>query len=264
MTPTARTGRVSGRARGLWFPHQHGAWAMLAVPLLLGVAASRPDPWQLLLAVAAVTGYLASATAQAWLRSRRRPTYLPSLVVYGSVFVGLGLALALTHPAVLATGMLVVPAAAVAIGGSKPGTKRDLVNSLAQVAIAIALVPAAALLAGPLDAGRIAPAAAVAAVDLVGVVLVVRSVIRERENRSFALVAVGWHAVATALAALIMSPAYVLVGLALTARAAALPMVFRRRAASAHPLRPVQVGIVEIVAAGMVVVAAFASPPAIR
>ncbi len=31
----------------LWIPRQHGAWAMLLLPLLLGVAASTPDPWQL-------------------------------------------------------------------------------------------------------------------------------------------------------------------------------------------------------------------------
>ena len=31
----------------LWIPRQHGAWAMLLLPVLLGVAASAPDPWQL-------------------------------------------------------------------------------------------------------------------------------------------------------------------------------------------------------------------------
>jgi YwiC-like protein len=45
---------------------------MLAVPFLLGVAASRPGQWQLVLAVTAVTRYLVLAVAQARLRARRR------------------------------------------------------------------------------------------------------------------------------------------------------------------------------------------------
>ena len=75
---------VQRRTARLWLPHQHGAWAMLALPILVGIAASRFVPGQLLLAVAAVAAYLASTTLQAWLRARRRPSYVPSIVVYGA------------------------------------------------------------------------------------------------------------------------------------------------------------------------------------
>ncbi len=260
MTTATRTGQTPTRTRTLWFPHQHGAWAMLAVPLLLGVAASRPDPWQFVLALAAVAGYLASATAQAWLRSRRRTTYIPSLLVYGGVFAILGIVIAVSHPAVLATAVIVVPAAAIALSGAKPGTKRDVVNSLAQAASALALVPAAALLAAPLKAAAVLPALAVATAYLVGVVLVVRSVIRERDNTRFAVASVAWHAVATVLAAVLLPLPWALVGLALTARACALPIVRRRRAGSGRPLRPVHVGIVEIAATVVIVLVAFLVP----
>jgi hypothetical protein len=264
MTTATRTGQAPTKTRPLWFPHQHGAWAMLAVPLLLGVAGSRPDPWQLVLALAAVAAYLASATAQAWLRSRRRPSYAASLLLYAGAFGILGVLIAVSHPVVLSTAVIVVPAAAIALRGAKPGTKRDLVNSLAQAAIALALVPAAALLAGPLDAATVLPALAVATVYLVGVVLVVRSVIRERDNTGFAIASVAWHAVAALLAAVVLPPPYALVGVALTGRAAALPIVTRRRAGSVRPLRPVHVGIVEIVAATVVVLVAFLVPAALR
>ncbi len=52
----------------LWIPRQHGAWAMLLLPVLLGVAASAPSPWQLVVAVDALAAYLASATLQVWSR----------------------------------------------------------------------------------------------------------------------------------------------------------------------------------------------------
>lgn len=237
---------------------------MLAVPLLLGVAASRPDPWQVVLAAAAVAGYLASATAQAWLRSRRGPSYVSSLIAYASTFAVLGIAVAVTHPAVLATAALIVPATLLALRGAKPRTRRDLLDSLAQALVALALVPAAALLGGPLDPGRVGPAVAVASVYLFGVVLVVRSVIRERDDTAFAGVSVGWHLGAAVLAAFLLPPAYTLVGLALAGRAAALPIMQRRRAGTGRPLRPVNVGVVEIVASTIVVVVAFLVPPAIR
>lgn len=95
---------------------------MLAVPLLLGVAATGPSAWQLVLAVAAVAGYLLSATAQAWLRARRRPSFVPSLVIYGGVFAASGAALLLAFPFLLLAAVVVVPAGALVIGGARPGT----------------------------------------------------------------------------------------------------------------------------------------------
>lgn len=258
MSSVARTGAAPTTARRLWFPHQHGAWAMLAVPLLLGVAASRPSAWQLILAAAAVAGYLASATAQAWLRSRRRPSYVPSLATYSTVFVASGLALLASHPALLATAVVLLPAGAITIAGARPGTGRDLASSLAQVAIVLVLVPAAAYLAAPLEPAAVVPATSVAAGYLVGTVLVVRSVIRERGNARFAGLSVGYHAALVFGAAALLPWAYAAVAAGLLARAIGLPVVQRRRAGTARPLRPVQVGVVEIVASTALVVAAFA------
>lgn len=247
-------------ARSLWFPRQHGAWAMLAVPLLLGIAATAPSPWQLVLAVAAVAAYLASATAQAWLRARRRPSFLTSLAVYGGVAAVAGLALVVAFPALLLGAVVIVPAGALVIGGARPGTPRDLVNSLGQVAIALVLVPAAAYVSGAWDQEAVLRATLVSAGYLVGTVLVVRSVIRQRGNTAFAAVSIGFHAACTVAAALALAWPYAVYFAGLTLRAIALPLVERRRAGSPRPLRPVHVGIVEIVASTVLVVLAFAVP----
>jgi hypothetical protein len=53
---------------------------------------------------------------------------------------------------------------------------------------------------------------------------------------------------------------YALVAVGLTARAIALPLAQRRWAGGPHPLRPVHVGIVEIVSSLAVVVVSFAVP----
>jgi hypothetical protein len=251
----------TGSARRQWLPGQHGAWAMLAVPFLLGIAASRPNPWQLVLAVTAVTGYLTSALVQAQLRTRRRDGSPVPLLTFGALFAVSGLALVVARPALLAGLAVIVPASAVTLGGARPGTRRDLANSLAQVAQALVLVPAAALVSGAFDGGPVVAATLVGAAYLVGTVLVVRSVIRERDNRAFATASIGFHG-ALVVGALVFLPlVYALLAAALTARAAALPAVQRHWRGTHRPLRPVQVGVVEMIAAVAVVLVAFVRPP---
>ena len=95
MRATAHPDPRSIPAHRVWVPRQHGAWAMLAVPLLLGVAASEPDAWQLVLAGAAYSGFLASASAQAWSRARRASVYRPPIIAYTAVFAALAALLVL-------------------------------------------------------------------------------------------------------------------------------------------------------------------------
>lgn len=233
---------------------------MLLLPLLLGVAASRPAGWQLVLGGAALAAYLASATLQAWSRSRRSREYRSPVVLYGGVSALLGMALLVTHPPLLLALLVVAPASVVVLQGARPGTPRDLANSLAQVAQALVLVPAAAYVSGAFDPGRVAAYTAVAAAYLLGTVLVVRSVLRERGNDTFAALSMGTHLAIAAVAILLLPAGYVVVGLGLAARAIALPFLQRQWAGGPHPLRPIHVGLVEIVASLAVCIVGFAVP----
>jgi hypothetical protein len=85
-------------------------------------------------------------------------------------------------------------------------------------------------------------------------------VLRERGNERFALGSLGFHVALVALSALALPWAYTVVAAFLAARAAALPVLQRRWSSGPRPLRPVHVGVVEIVASAAVVVAAFAAP----
>jgi hypothetical protein len=243
-----------------WMPRQHGAWAMLAVPFLIGVAASTAGLWQVVLAVASVAGYLASATGQAWLRARRREAFTLPLAAYGAAFAVLGLALVAAFPALLLSLVVIGPTAVLIVAGAKPGTRRDLANSVAQAAQALVLVPSAAWVSGAFDAGSVVVATGVGAAYLLGTVLVVRSVLRERGSRGFTALSVGFHAV-LALPALLLGPAWVLLAVGLTARAAVLPSAARRLAGTGRQLKPVQVGAVEAIASVAVVLVAFLALP---
>lgn len=233
---------------------------MLVLPLLLGVASSSPSAWQLVLAGAALAGYLMSATLQSWSRARRPPEYHWPILVYGVALAVLGLVLVIAFPPVALSLSVAVPAAIVVFKGARPGTRRDLANSAAQVAQALVLVPAAAYVSGEFDIGRVVPYSAVAAAYLLGTVLVVRSVLRERGNVAFAALSVGFHAAGTALALAMLPGGYALLAAGLAARAIALPVARRIRASGERPLRPIHVGMVEIGASLAVVLVSFALP----
>jgi hypothetical protein len=233
---------------------------MLAIPLLLGISVSRFNGWQLVLAGAAASGYLASATAQRWRRARNRQRYRFSLLVYGGTFAAFSLAVVISHPALCLALLVLLPAAAVTLLLSRPGHPRGVSESLAQVVQALVLVPAAAYLAGPLDDSRVALATLAAGLYLVGAVLLVRSVIRERGNFRFAALSIGYHGIAAITALLLLPAAYAMLFVALTVRAIVLPIVERRLADTARPMQPIQVGTVEMVASACLVGLCLARP----
>jgi YwiC-like protein len=260
VTPPIRPAARPIPTRHLWIPRQHGAWAMLLMPVLLGIAASRPSPWQLVLAAAALAAFLGSATAQAWSRARRPPAYRAPIAVYGLTAAVLGLVLVIAFPPLLLAAIVIVPTALIVFGGARPGTPRDLANSLVQVVQALVLVPAAAWVSGAFEVEPVVAYTLVAAGYLFGTVLVVRSVLRERGNEAFALLSVGFHVILAVAALLALPVAYAALAGGLAIRAAALPIVQRRRAGGPKPLRPIHVGIVEIMASLAVVLVSFAVP----
>jgi hypothetical protein len=233
---------------------------MLLLPLLLGVAASRPDAWQLVLGGGALAAYLTSATLQAWARARRAREYRSPALAYAAAFTVLGLVLVTAFPTLLLTLIIVIPTALVVIQGAKPGTRRDLANSLAQVAQALVLVPAAAYVSGEFDVGRVVAYTAVAAAYLLGTVLVVRSVLLKRGNVAVAAGSAAFHVALLVPAIAFLPAAYPLLATALAARAVALPIIQRRLATGPRPLRPIHVGLVEIAASLAVVVTGFIAP----
>jgi hypothetical protein len=233
---------------------------MLAVPLLLGVAVTRPTGWDLVLAGAAVAAYFVSATAQVLARTHARERYAVSLVAYVVVAGILSIALAIAYPVLLLALVVLVPAGALTLWAARLGRARGVVAGLAQVAQALVLLPAAASLAGPIDSTALAQATFLAATYLVGTMLAVRSVIREQGNAGFVAISVGFHVTATIVAALLLPTPYILLLGLLAIRAAALPLAQRRLRRTSRPLRPIQVGIGEMVLAICVVGLAFVSP----
>jgi YwiC-like protein len=233
---------------GPHLPRQHGAWAMLAIPLAIGVAASHPAAADVILAIAAAASYLLAATAQSAIAARDRRRYAASVLLLGSVAGATSAGLVVLAPALALALVVLLPTATVSVALARLRRQRSLASSLMSAVQAVLLAPAAAFLGGMSDPGELARVALVAAVYLVGSVLVVRSVIRERDNDAFTAGSVAAHLAAVASALALPQVPYGLLFIGLTVRAALVPVVGRARARRGLGIRPAFIGLEEGVA----------------
>ncbi|GAB48423.1 YwiC-like family protein [Mobilicoccus pelagius] len=253
--PTPRGGpRASSRAA--WIPKQHGAWAMLAVPFLVGVVRSGLAWPQIPLGIAWLVGYLGFAAAGLWLRSRRRRAYLTPVLVYGGVSLLGGLAALALRPGLLLWAPIYAPFAAVSLWFSARRADRALTNDIVTI-VAASLMTLVAASAGRLGSvaaalrdGPLLGATLALAVYFVGTSLYVKTLIRERASHGYKVASIAYHATSTALAASLpflvpvshRPPAGVHVGLVVffavtTVRAAVL---------AGRRIRPMKVGLGEL------------------
>lgn len=243
---TTYSERVSRRGPG-WVPNQHGAWAMLATPLLVGILASRPAWAHLPLAATWFVGYFAFFAAGLWLKARRRPRYLPPVRAYA---VGAALAGALTlvmRPDVLRWAPLFVLPLGIGLAASALRDDRSLWSGLTTTAGSALMTPVAYDVGGGTNWHRAWVLAAVLALYFAGTVVYVKTMIRERGEPAFLALSVGFHLAAT-LAMIWVHPALVAVFALLTLRTALLARM---------TLSPKAVGIGEIFATVVVAVIAL-------
>ncbi|HZK31880.1 MAG TPA: YwiC-like family protein [Corynebacterium sp.] len=225
-TPTRPPRR---RRRGVtpWFSNEHGAWAMLITPAVLGTVAGvvtwlRTDPGPAgLIAIVAVlcawfTGYGAFFAFGLAARARtpqRRRKYLTPVYVYGALSAAALLGALAAVPAVAWWALPYAPLLLIAVGETLRGRGRSLLSGLSTTVAAALLVPVLMNLgAGEglmvRDTGYDPAPAWTAMIFLAlyfsSTVPFVKSMIRERANRAFLNFSLGYHlAVVGAVAGLV-------------------------------------------------------------
>ncbi|MFN8099287.1 MAG: YwiC-like family protein [Dermatophilaceae bacterium] len=219
-------------------PNQHGAWAMLATPLLVGILASHPRWVHVPLTAFWFVGYFAFFATGLWLKSRRRVRYLPPVRTYGLASVALGLATLALDPGLIRWAPVFIPPLAVGLVASARRDDRALVSGLATTLGSCLMTVVAYAAGNGADWPRAWVLAGILAAYFGGTVVYVKTMIRARGSRPHLLLSVGWHVLATVAMAWVSWPLVAVFAL-LTARAAALP----RRS-----MTPKQVGLVEIAA----------------
>ncbi|BBJ70877.1 hypothetical protein CULC0211_00110 [Corynebacterium ulcerans] len=79
-----------------WVPNQHGAWFMVTVPALIGVAFA-PAWIDIPLLMLWWCGYFAFFAGSVWMRGGYRKRHLPPLAVYGAITAFAGLVVLLCN-----------------------------------------------------------------------------------------------------------------------------------------------------------------------
>lgn len=267
---------MSGARRSAgWVPEQHGAWAMVTVPVLTGVALAGPHWVHLPLVLVWWTAFFLFNAGGLWLRSRRKPRYLPAVGTYGLACAVLGVAVLVVTPHLVRWLPVFAVLIAVTAWASAHRRDRSLLNDA--VTIAAAGLMTAVAYDAPLGWGT--PVTATAGLPgaspdgqlqgwawtwLVtglltayfwGTAPYVKTLIRERGQRRYLVGSVAYHVGLAVVVAVLAAGGWVrwvhaAVWALLAARAGGVPWWQRYRP---RPLRPAAIGAGEVAASLAVV-----------
>lgn len=244
----------------LWVPNQHGAWAMLLLPLLVGAVRGEVRLVHLWLLLAWLAAYLAYYATAVWLRSRRKPRYRPPVVAYGAVTAVTGGALLLMEPELVRWGVVFAPLLTASLAFSARRAERALANDVLTIAATSLMAVIAYGLGQPGDGAWLPGAgwpqgwalAGATFAYLVGTALFVKTMIRDRGSRPMYVASVAYHVAVAALFAWWLP--WVGAFLALMAvRACLVPQHWPRT-------RPVILGVGELVSSVVLGVVLLALP----
>lgn len=247
-----------------YFPPQHGAWAFLGLPLVLGAVVAPWTLFLLVLALAWVAAYPLSYAALGLIRAKRPQRFRRPFLVWLAVVLPAVVILVAARPWLVWIGLAYIALFTINLRYAKRNDERAMVNELVFAAECSAMV----VVTWSVGAGgrSLTPPAKVAfdtvpdrvwvlmivcLLVLAGSTLHVKSLVRERRDARFArvsrVVAVASIAAAVALAAWWGWPGGAWLVVPFVAAAVRAFIVGRR------PMRPGAIGMVEL--AGFVLVA---------
>lgn len=259
-----------------WVPNQHGAWAMLLAPPLVGalIALGYQDPSHVHhrsaifpIAVAWVIGYFSFFSFGLWFKARsasRKAKFVRPMIVYGTIAAIAGITALIAYPGLAWWTLAFAPMVAVAVLEVFRRRQRSLSSGIATT------LASATMLLVMASTGKFAPLPwfffnvpariwvlwLATALYYVGTIFYVKTMIREKGNAPFENLSRKYHAIAfalTVLAALaaifsgdnstVGSMVAVMVMAAAWGRSVAIPSQARR-----NPTRwsPKQVGLLEV------------------
>ena len=184
-------------ARSTWVPNQHGAWAMLVTPVVVGSLLGTLRPLHLLLLVTWLAAYCANFYLSLAMKTRRWSKYRPQLMVYGGAAAVGAVPLLNVEPQLWWIAAVAGPTFLLNAYLVRERNERSWLNDLAGIVLAFA-VGFGAFHAGYDGADRAVVEHAWRAIGIVslysaGTVFYVKTMIRERGSALWMRVSVGFH-----------------------------------------------------------------------
>ncbi|WP_223832972.1 YwiC-like family protein [Streptomyces venezuelae] len=226
-------GRKKRGALRSWLPNQHGAWAMLAVPFMVGAflgdgPGEGPRWAHLPLFGAWLAGYVTAFHVQQWLRLRRLSRnpraprrHVRPAIGAAAVSAVCGVPLLFAYPWLLLAAACAAPFVAVNTWYAWRNEERALLNGLAAVVPACGMLLVTLRLGGGDLSEGWRPALA-CLLFFAGTVPYVKTMIRERGSRAYYRASVAYHALAVPVA-YALNPWLTILFAAYLVRAAVLP-----------------------------------------
>lgn len=191
------------RPRTSVIPPQHGAWAFVGLPAVLGTLVAPTSWWTALVIWAAFTLYPVSYFAGSLARARRGARFRRPLLLWSLAAAVPVLTLIVARPWLLWAGLGYAGLFVVNLAFARRNHERDLANDAVLILQVVALVPLIPLVAAPgaVLPGRVWLLTAVTVLVLLGSTLHVKSLLRERGNPAYARASRRFSVVALVLAA---------------------------------------------------------------
>lgn len=206
-----------------YIPNQHGAWAMLIVPFLFGVIASTPSPLHILLFICWLLIYLLMFPLLQWIRTRKTSLYRNPILFYGVLLVPVATWLVILRPDLILIALMFIPLFIVNAYFARTKNERALLNDIAAIVQFSLMVFISFKIGGGTNYSVAMELFFISVLYFVGTAFYVKTIIREKKNKSFYYFSIGYHAISVLLSALFLPWLMVVPASILLIRAVWLP-----------------------------------------
>lgn len=222
-----------------WFiPREHGAWAMLIVPFLLGMFTSNVTWLHLVFFIGVLAFYIASGSFFTMVRqSKLKRQALPPFLICVSIGLIFTIPVLYIIPYIIYIGLLIIPFFTLNIVFAKLKKERLFINDIvAIIALSFLVLIAYFIGSGVIDTKALV-LMLINIIFFTASVFHVKTLIREFGNKSFALQSDAFHGIIVLGFFIFSMPIVALVFLVSTLKSWFVP---KKR------YKPIQIGLVEI------------------
>jgi hypothetical protein len=229
------------KKQGVVIPHEHGGWAMVSVPFLLGMIVGNPQWMHFVLFLAWLSLYLFSYPLLQFIKRRaNRAQWVKWGAIYGSLAVVFLVPPLISDPSLLYFGPLLMVLLLINIGFAKRNNERALLNDLCAILV-FSIGGAAAYLLGEGSWDKTMVAVVLFSfLHFTGSVFFVKTVFRERENKRWMISSKVYHGLILVVPWIVGYPWMVL---------SYMYSVARTFVYAGKCLRPWKVGMIEMIGA---------------
>jgi hypothetical protein len=184
-----------------YIPNQHGAWAMLILPFLFGLAASPKQFIHIPLFVCWFFIYLFSFPVLQWIKTGNSKRYRKPVVIYGAILLPLLASLVWVKPALIWYGVLLLFFFMANMYYAKMKNERALLNDITAILLFCSFIYPVVHIGEGGDWTLTTELFLLLVCYFIGTALYVKTIIRERKNPRYYYASIIYHLIIVLLAA---------------------------------------------------------------